>query len=143
MPEVYTCRTRVSTASGRGRPSWPAPDTGGQIEDGDDLARVTVDVEISVTDEPVRHHIDGGSDRHRHDTWVEVTSKFSIGLEARELLFEEVSRDVDVPAIDAASAVGREGAVPEDLDDGDHVVPVLAHKREVRLDVGAKHGRSG
>ena len=74
---------------------------GCKVEDGGDLARVVVDVEIRVTDEPVWHHIDGGSDRHRHDTWVEVTSEFPFGLEARQLLFEEVSRHVDVPAVDA------------------------------------------
>ena len=107
-----------------------------KVKDGRNLSGVVLDVEIQVTDEPVRHHVDGGPDRHRHDTWVEVASEFPFGLEARELLFEEVGRHVDVPAVDAASAVGREGAVSEDLDDGDHVVAVLAHEREVRLDVG-------
>jgi hypothetical protein len=99
-----------------------------KVKDGGDLSGVVLDVEIRVKDEPVWHHVDGGSDRYRHDTWVEVASEFPFGLEARELLFEEVGRHVDVPAVDAASAVGREGAVSQDLDDGNRSCSISSHR---------------
>src|ERR1039458_3643239 len=109
-----------------------------QVEDGGDLPRVMVDVEIRVKDKSVRHRINGCSDRHGHHPWVEVATESPFGLEEGEQLFEEVNRNVDIPAVEAPLPGGRQTAVSYDFDDGHHVVPVLTHEREVRLDVGAE-----
>ena len=44
--------------------SWRVFPTGCPVEDVRDLAGVPVDVEVWVEDEPVRHDVDGSSDRH-------------------------------------------------------------------------------
>ncbi len=45
-----------------------------EVERVRDLSRIVVDVEVRVAYEPVRHHIDGGSDRRRHDAWIEIVA---------------------------------------------------------------------
>ena len=124
--------------NGAGRRSRAALDTGCQVEDGDDLTRVIVDVEIRV-----RASRYGTTSMVARIATAMTPGSKSLRSSLRPGGPTAVARGGGPRrrrpvAVDAASP-----SVMRDLDDGDHVVAVLAHEREVRLDVGAKHGRSG
>lgn len=114
-----------------------------QVEDGRNLLRVMVDVEVGIKDKPVGHRVDSCSYRRRHHPRVEVSPELPFGLEAREFLLEKVDRNVCVPTVDSPATIGHHGSVSCDVNDGDHGIAMLSHEREIRLDVDPKPFGSG
>ena len=62
----------------------PCLDAGRQVEDGDDLPAVVVDVELRLRGQPGRHGVDCGANRDCHDVRVEVRAELAGCLKARQ-----------------------------------------------------------
>lgn len=66
------------------------------MEHGGDLGCVAVDVEVGVVGQAARHRVDRRPDCDGHDSGIEVAAELSLGLDAGEVLLEDLHGIIDV-----------------------------------------------